>query len=179
MIYFQHGGLVFYGGLIGSFAACYVFLKKRKLQVWQIGDLVAPYLSLGIAITRIGCFLNGCCFGKPTCLPWGVKFPSGSPASNFYGENLAIHPTEIYELIYCFILFLFLLVMKKYKKFHGQIFWIFVLFYSILRSLNETLRGDAERGFYFGLSTSQLIGVFTGLAAVFMLVYLGKNKNEV
>lgn len=176
IILFNHGGLVFYGGLIGAFTASYIYIKKRNLQTWQISDLIAPYLALGISITRIGCFLNGCCFGKETDSFLGINCTLDSPAGAFYGKNVFIHPTQLYEFMYCFLLFIILVVFKKYKSFHGQLFWLFILFYSILRSINETLRGDAERGIYWIFSTSQWISIFTGLTAVIMLLILRKNK---
>lgn len=159
IILFHHGGLVYYGGLIGAFIVSYVYVKKHNLPTWQTADLIAPYLTLGIGITRIGCFLNGCCFGKKT----------GS----------FVHPTQLYEFAYCLLLFILLLVLKKYKKFHGQLFWLFILLYSILRGINEIFRGDSERGIYWMLSTSQWIGIFTAVVAIVMLIKLRLSPDQI
>lgn len=159
IILFHHGGLVYYGGLIGAFIVSYVYVKKHNLPTWQTADLIAPYLALGIGITRIGCFLNGCCFGKKT--------------------GLFVHPTQLYELAYCLLLFILLLVLKKYKKFHGQLFWLFILLYSILRGINEIFRGDGERGIYWMLSTSQWIGIFTAAVAIVMLIKLRLSSDQI
>lgn len=175
-ILFNHGGLVFYGGLIGAFITSYIYIKKHNLQTWQISDLITPYLALGIGITRIGCFLNGCCFGKETNSSLGITCSIDSPAGIFYGKVARIHAAQLYEFLYCLLLFILLIALKKYKTFHGQLFWLFILFYSILRSLNETLRGDIERGIFWIFSTSQWISIFTGLSAITMLLILRKNK---
>ncbi|MFH1287859.1 MAG: prolipoprotein diacylglyceryl transferase [bacterium] len=176
IIFFHHGGLVYYGGLIGAFTVSYIYIKKHNLQTWQISDLIAPYLALGIGVTRIGCFLNGCCFGKETNSYLGISCGADSLAGSFFGKSVVVHPTQLYEFTYCFLLFILLLVFKKYKKFHGQLFWLFILSYSILRGINEIFRGDGERGIYWIFSTSQWIGIFTGLAAIIMLSKLRKNK---
>lgn len=178
IILFNHGGLVFYGGLIGAFFTSYIYIKKHNLQTWHIADIIAPYLALGISITRIGCFLNGCGFGKETDSFLGINCSINSPAGAFYGKNIIIHPTQLYESAYCFLLFIFLIVLKKYKYFHGQLFWLFILLYSILRSINESFRGDVERGIYWIFSTSQWISICTGLTAIIMLLILRKNKIE-
>lgn len=179
IVFFHHGGLVFYGGLFGAFIAAYVYINKHKLSKWQISDLVAPSLALGISITRIGCFLNGCCFGKETDSFFGINCTIESPAGIFYGKNAVVHPTQLYEFVYCFVLFILLIAYKKYKKFHGQLFWMFILLYSILRGINENLRGDADRGIYWLFSTSQWISIFTGLTAVIMLIRLKNNEIKI
>lgn len=168
IILFHHGGLVYYGGLIGAFVVSYIYVKKHNLPAWQTADLVAPYLSLGISITRIGCFLNGCCFGKETDSWSGMRCTADGLA--------VVHPTQLYEFAYCLLLFILLLVLKRYKKFHGQLFWLFILLYSILRGINEIFRGDSERGIYWALSTSQWIGIFTGLVAVVVLFKFRKIR---
>ena len=72
----QRGGLVFYGGLIGASLACILYVWRRKLPLWKIADILAPSIALGYVFGRFGCFLNGCCFGRPCSLPWAVTYPA-------------------------------------------------------------------------------------------------------
>ncbi|MFH1681127.1 MAG: prolipoprotein diacylglyceryl transferase [Candidatus Eisenbacteria bacterium] len=101
------GGLTMYGGLLGAILASAVFMRNKKMPFWRVSDVVAPSVALGLGITRIGCFLNGCCFGVPTASGWGVRFPPNSAAgSEFYGVPL--HPTQIYDSLLGFGLFVLL-----------------------------------------------------------------------
>ncbi len=124
------GGKTIVGGLIGGYLG--VVIAKKVLKVKRsTGDLFAPGLALGIAIGRIGCFLNGCCYGIPTSLPWGI----------FY-KGAIRHPTQIYESIFCFMLFLYLWVVRKKVRKEGDLFKIFLLIYSFFRFWIEFLRAD-------------------------------------
>jgi len=106
------GGLTMYGGLLGAITASAVYMRFRRMPFWKVSDIVAPSVALGLGITRIGCFLNGCCFGVPAASGWGVRFPPHSAAgSEFYGVPL--HPAQIYESLVGFALFLVLLVAER------------------------------------------------------------------
>lgn len=170
------GGLVFYGGLLLAVIVSFGYLKWNRLPAWNVSDLFAPAIALGLFFGRIGCFFAGCCYGKETSLPWGVTFTDPSSLARL---NVTLHPTQIYEAIGSLALFLFLNWKGKRKVFDGQIFSLFLLLYSTLRFMIEFLRDD-PRGFFFGgvLSTSQGIGIFLALISLFMLFYLKRAQRR-
>ena len=133
----RSGGLVFYGGLIGAVVATYLFLRIKKQPVWKVADALAPSIALGHAIGRIGCLMFGCCYGRVCELPWALHFPAGHE-SHPYG----VHPTQIYESLLNFGLYLCLAWFYRRKKFAGQIFGIYLVSYAIIRSFVELFRGD-------------------------------------
>lgn len=141
------GGKTIVGGLIGGYLC--VVIAKRILKVKRsTGDLFAPGLALGIAIGRIGCFLNGCCYGISSHLPWAVMFK---------GESR--HPTQLYESLFCFILFIFLWLMRKQINKEGDLFKIFLFIYSFFRFWIEFLRADKVM-VVFNLSIAQIVSAF-------------------
>ncbi len=142
---FQQGKLIgiegmnMYGGVIVAMILGITYLYRHHQPVWKIADLLIPYLALGTAITRIGCFLNGCCFGVPTKCLTGVCFPENSLPDSIY-PNLHIHPTQLYESVFSLLLFLFLMYINRIKKFNGLAFWLWILCYAIFRFLIEFIR---------------------------------------
>ena len=163
IIRIDQGGLVFYGGLL-AIAAIYVFAKVRKLDFLTLLDITAPALAFAHACGRIGCFLNGCCYGGVTDSCLGVHYPAGSEAAVKY-HGAALHPIQLYETAENLVLFALLMyVCKKSKR--GITTGCYLAIYGTLRFVNEYFRGDNYR--YFGLFTvAQLIGLVlipTGLA---------------
>lgn len=133
----QHGGLVFYGGLIGAAVASMVYLSWKHLPVWKIADILAPSIALGSVFGRIGCLLNGCCYGRACDLPWGIRFPPGHET-----QGATVHPTEIYDALLNLLLYLGLAWLFRRKHCDGQIFALYLIGYSICRSIVECFRGD-------------------------------------
>jgi len=170
------GGLVFYGGLILAVAVSFGYLRWNRLPAWKFADLFSPSIALGLFFGRIGCFFAGCCYGKETSLPWGVTFIDPNSLARL---NFSLHPTQIYEALGSLAIFFFLNWKRRRKAFEGQIFYLFLLFYSVIRFLIEFLRDD-PRGFLFGgiLSTSQGIGIFLALASLFMLFSLKRKPRR-
>ncbi|MBI5848468.1 MAG: prolipoprotein diacylglyceryl transferase [Nitrospirae bacterium] len=174
MIKIWEGGLVFYGGVIFALPTVIIYVKRQGLKLWQTIDVWAPSIAIGHALGRLGCFCAGCCYGKPADLPWAVTFSNP--------ESLAIlgvplHPTQLYESAAELLNFAILILIRKKKTFHGQVFWMYVLNYSIIRALIELFRGDIERGFVMpGISTSQGISIVMFTTAVAFLVRLKRNK---
>jgi len=170
------GGLVFYGGFIGALFTGIWYLNRHSLPLWKVGDILAPSIALGQSIGRLGCFSAGCCYGKPTDLPWGVTFTDPDSLAVL---GVPVHPTQIYESAGAFCIFIGLYIFKDRKKFDGQVFWLYVLCYSVLRFVIEFWRGDVSRGFMnvggFNLSTSQTVGIFAFVTAVVMLSKLKKT----
>jgi phosphatidylglycerol:prolipoprotein diacylglycerol transferase len=167
------GGLVFYGGLIPAAAVALLYLRRHRLPIWKLADLISPLIALGLFFGRIGCFLAGCCYGEETSLPWGVVFKNPESLARL---NVPLHPTQLYDAANGLAIFLFLNWMERRKTFDGQIFWLFLFLYSITRFLIEMVRGD-PRGFLFGglLSTSQAVGIVLAIFSLFMLFYMKKN----
>ena len=165
----QHGGLVYYGGLIGAMIAGGIFIRWKKMPFWKTADVLAPSIALGSFFGRGGCLLNGCCYGRPTSLPWAIQFPNGSYAweqhyqQGLVGANapsLPVHPTEIYDAILNLALYFFLAWLFRNKKFDGQIFATYLMCYAVTRSLVEYFRGDyTGLHYHFGLTPAQWISV--------------------
>ena len=164
-------GGVFYGGLIAAVVVGLWLVRKYKLPVWTTGDLMAPGIALGHVIGRMGCLLAGCCYGRPTSVPWAITFTDPAAAVNV-GTPLGIplHPTQLYdagaELI---ILAALLLTERRGHKFPGRTFWLYLLLYAISRFIIEFYRGD-DRGMAFdALSTSQVVSAAIVPISLFML----------
>ncbi len=136
---FGIAGLNLYTGVILATAAGFYYMHKIKLPFWKTADIFAPTVAFGIFLTRIGCFLNGCCYGTPTQLPWGVIFPPGSIPDAEFG-NQAIHPTQLYSSLFGLILFGFLVWHNKRKKFEGAAFSILLMGDSAFRFFIEFIR---------------------------------------
>ena len=168
-------GGVFYGGLIAAIVVCIWQLRKHRLPLWSSGDLFAPGIALGYMVGRLGCLMAGCCYGKPTSVPWAVTFTD--PAANFnVGTplNVPLHPTQVYEAGAELIILIFLLMTERRGlTYPGRTFWGYMLLYAVSRFVIEFYRAD-ERGFLMGLSTSQFISVVLAPLSVFMLWYLSR-----
>jgi len=168
-------GLAFYGGFILALVVGILYLRWKKLPVAKVADIIAPSLILGIAIGRIGCFLAGCCFGKPTSLPWGITFPEGSFAWMAVGSQ-KIHPTQLYSSVSLFSIFIILLILRKYMRFSGQLFLTAVLMYSIHRFLIDFLRYYWPEELIGGLATSQLMSIIVGAVALVLMIVLTRRQ---
>jgi phosphatidylglycerol:prolipoprotein diacylglycerol transferase len=170
----QHGGLVYYGGFIGATVAGMIYIRWKKLPFWKTADVFAPSIALGSVFGRTGCLLNGCCYGRPTDLPWAITF-TNPQAHEQSGTPLGIplHPTEIYDGLLNFGVYLFLAWLFRRKKFDGQIFATYLLCYAVTRSFVEYFRGDySGLHYHFGLTPAQWISVpifVTGLALAAIL----------
>jgi phosphatidylglycerol:prolipoprotein diacylglycerol transferase len=175
---FQSGG-VFYGGLGGGILVAWWYARRHHLPGWQTADVLAPGVVLGQAIGRLGCFSAGCCWGKPTQLPWAVTF-TDVYAARAVGTPMdtPLHPSQLYESFATFLIFFFLLWLAPRKRFHGQVTLVYVALYSAVRFGLEFLRGDPDRGRWFGgvVSTSQIIAVVMLLAVAVLLPRVRKSQ---
>ncbi len=171
---FRKGGLVAYGGFLGGFLGSYLYLKRKRLPLLPWGDVAVPSLATGLMITRIGCYLFGCDFGRtlsdsaPGFLKKLGTFPhwqdgtldagSGSPAWVQHTQahlippdaphSLPVHPTQLYESLVGLALFGLVMFQRKHQRFRGQVFLVFTFAYGVLRYALEIIRDDAERGNY-------------------------------
>jgi phosphatidylglycerol:prolipoprotein diacylglycerol transferase len=159
----QSGG-VFYGGVIGALVVAVLYARRAKLRFVPLSDVYAAPLALGHAIGRLGCFAAGCCYGKPTAMPWGITF-TNPMASFLVGTPLGVplHPTELYESAAEFINFLFLIWLGRRQKFPGQMFGTYVILYGLERGTIEFFRGDPGRTLLYGGSFSLMQVVSIGL----------------
>jgi phosphatidylglycerol:prolipoprotein diacylglycerol transferase len=168
-------GGVFYGGLLLAVAVALWYVRRAGLPLWTTCDVFAPGIALGHAVGRLGCFFAGCCYGKPTNVPWAVRFTDPFAAANV-GTPLGVdlHPTQLYEAgAELLILFVLLVTEKRGKPFAGRTFWLYILLYAISRYIIEIFRGD-ERGTVGIFSTSQFISIVLAPLAIGMLIYLGR-----
>ncbi len=125
-------GLTLLGGVLLSFLSSFIYLKAKKLPFLKFADTVIPAVGLGIFLTRIGCYLNGCCFGLPCDPHWGVVFPPNSAAGSlFQGTHLI--PAQLYSSAYGLIIFVALLYLERWQKFDGYLLYIFFILYGIAR----------------------------------------------
>lgn len=133
----HHGGLVFYGGLIAAALSAVVYVKWKKLPPMKVGDALAPSIALGHVFGRLGCFLNGCCYGSACSAPWAVHFPSGHETG-----GAGVHPTQLYEAGLNLLLYGALEKLYRKKRFDGQVFGLYLIAYAVLRVGVELFRGD-------------------------------------
>jgi phosphatidylglycerol:prolipoprotein diacylglycerol transferase len=153
----QHGGMSYFGGFFVALAAGFVYLKKKRFPFLRMLDLVAPFLALAQSIGRLGCFLNGCCFGRQSS--WGIYFPA---------HQKTLVPLQLYASLVLVLLFMVLRLMQDRPHKQGRIFLAYVLLYSLKRFFVEFWRADNLR-LLFGLTLFQLISLglfFGGLATM-------------
>ena len=190
ILYFRQGGLSFLGGFLVAYFLCWLYVKRTKISFWKYADIAAPSIALGIGIGRIGCFLNGCCFGVVS-ENYGIKFPSLHMPPVYlqqlndgliaYGSSCTVPviPTQIFSSLYGFLIFFILLWMKKYKKYDGFLLLSFFVLYSISRFTVEFFRFYENNYKVFNLLTiSQTIvlGVIL-VSLVFMNILKKKSKK--
>lgn len=176
----QKGGLVFYGGLIGASLACIIYARVKKLPLWKFADILAPSIALGYVFGRIGCLMNGCCYGKVCSLPWAIRYPNQSPIwQQHYSLGLAgpddrsapVHPTQVYDSLLNLVFYLGLAWLYRHKKFDGQVFGAYLIGYALLRSLVEVFRGDYPQHYLGGWATpAQLVSIGIIIAGALLLL---------
>jgi phosphatidylglycerol:prolipoprotein diacylglycerol transferase len=166
-------GFVFYGGFICATVAGIVYARRREISFWKLADLFAPCIALGHAIGRLGCFFNGCCYGKACALPWAVRFPEPHLMA-----GVGVHPTQLYEAAGNLAIFAGLSMYRRHKRFNGQLWWLYMLSYGALRFLIEFFRGDYQT-YYIGVFTvAHFIAAAMIVAALVGLFYDTKDAGH-
>jgi phosphatidylglycerol---prolipoprotein diacylglyceryl transferase len=169
----QHGGLVFYGGLAGGMAGGYLGVKKMGLPFWATADVLAPGIALGHVFGRIGCLMNGCCYGYPTHCSWAVRFP----ATHATG-GVPVHPTELYEALLDLGLALGLAWFFRRRKRDGQVFAAYLILYALVRFFVEFYRGDYTVYYLHGLlSPGQVLSCVVFLAGLITWVWVNRRSS--
>jgi phosphatidylglycerol:prolipoprotein diacylglycerol transferase len=170
-------GGVFYGGLLAAVGVAFWYIHRHRMPFWTTCDVFAPGIALGHVTGRLGCLAAGCCYGKPTDMPWGIVFSNPLAAANV-GTPLGIplHPTQLYEAGAALIILVLLLATEnRGRRFAGRTFWSYMFLYAVSRYIIEMYRGD-PRGTVFGvLSTSQFISVVLAPLSLMMLFWLSRG----
>ena len=159
-------GFVFYGGFLGATTGVILYARQKHLAVWPLADVLAPSVALGHAFGRLGCFFEGCCYGRACTLPWAVQLP---------GHPGPVHPTQLYEAAGNLVIFFGLTAWTRHKRFASQVWWLYVLAYGALRFGVEFFRGDYDVHYLGGLTIAQLMAGGLMLVAVAGLVLYGKS----
>jgi phosphatidylglycerol---prolipoprotein diacylglyceryl transferase len=179
------GGVVAYGGFLGGLAGAIFFSRNHGLALLTFADSVAPSLCIGLTLTRVGCFLGGCDFGRDWNGPWAVRFPAGSPAAMQQARlgllpsgampSLPVHPTQLYEALAGVVLLAAVIVVRRRQRVAGHALAALAMGYAVLRYLIEIVRADPGRGAIGPWSTSQFIAISTFVAALVLLFVLRRN----
>ncbi len=175
----DRGGLVFYGGFFLAMLCIILYCRKNKFDMWRVLDVVAPALALGHMFGRIGCFLNGCCFGKPTQCFLGVLYPAGSPPDHMH-HGLPLHPVQLYEASANLILFAIMFYLVRNTR-RGIATASYLIAYGMLRFMDEFFRGDHTDAIAGYFTRAQAIGMFLIPAGLVLLIYFiryDKKNNK-
>lgn len=172
------GGLVFQGGVIGTILILIFMCRRYKLRFFKVADVFIPGLAIGHAMGRIGCFFAGCCHGRqcPTDFPLAVIFPE--IADGAAPANIPLYPTQLFESFGEICIFIMLVLYRRKKPFDGALFFLYLILYSILRSVLELYRGDVIRGFVIEpyLSNAQFISLIAVIVSIFAWIALSRNR---
>lgn len=185
-----NGGLVFYGGLLFALLTCCTYVRLKKLPLARLADAFAPGLAFGLACGRVGCFLNGCCFGA-RCDPaawYAVTFPPGSPAATHHlyagwldgGPSLPVYPAQLFAAAASLLIMAALLLYHRYRRpFPGSVLLLFVQLYAVARFLLEYIRDDTPvywpQTFFGGFNAGQVVALLTFIGATVLRGRLGRS----
>jgi len=183
----DQGGLIYYGGLFGAGLALVVFARAHHVRVRALLDFVITSVPLAHFFGRIGCFLNGCCFGRVYDGMFAVRYPAESLAwwhhvgagriSRFRSESLPVHPVQLYEAGFTLILYFLMMWAFPRRKRDGRITALYLMAYPAGRFLLEMLRGD-ERMRWMGMTVAQVVSVLFFVAGAVLLVSSRTDRNE-
>ncbi len=168
IINLRDGGLSFQGGLASAILVGIWFCRREKIDPWVMADVAAPVIPLGYALVRIGCLLNGCCYGLPTNVPWAIAARAG--------DSTLRHPTQIYAALLSLVIFFVLFRLRNHKRFPGYLMFLYVGLYSVSRFIVEVFR-DVPR--VIGpLSLGQLASIIFAFGAFACIAILSAERAE-
>ena len=170
VFYFWQGGFVSIGAFVFTIAAILIYLRIRKLEVLRYLDIESVVIPVVIFFVRLGCFCAGCCYGKPTDFFIHLTFKDTGSAAGYYYPNVPLHATQPYFMLNAVVMGILLFLVYKYRRFKGQVSAVFLMYEGVSRFFIEFLRGDADRGLFFGglLSTGQIAMIFLFIAGVIL-----------
>jgi phosphatidylglycerol:prolipoprotein diacylglycerol transferase len=160
LVSIMRGGIVYYGGVIGGAAGAFWWLNRRRLSILDYGDVLAPGMGVALAIGRLGCWLNGCCYGRPAAWAWPVLA---------LGDGVPRHPVQLYEAAGALALGLILIKVPRPGK-RGAAMGFFLAGYAVLRFVLENFRDDPRGPVLAGLSVSQIISMAGGMTGLVLIV---------
>jgi len=174
------GGLVVFGALPTAAIAAWRFARRRGIDLLRLADVIAPGLLVGLAIGRVGCFLNGCCYGGPCELPWAVSFPAGTEVAARYplvpgGASVAVHPAQLYAAIDAALLAVLAVAWTPLARRDGEVFALVLTLHPIARLLLEEIRVDEPPALGTPLSISQLVSLVLVTLAVGLWWWIGRR----
>lgn len=176
------GGLTMLGGVVLAIVVAYIYMRNKKMPFLLTCDTLIPSFALGIFLTRIGCFLNGCCHGVETNVPWAVTFTNNYCAVAPHLLDKPLHPTQLYSSLYGFIIFFVTLLVDKHKKFDGMLFYLFLVLYGVSRFLVELVRYHDNYFCVLGgmeITINQIISLIMVLfGAIFLAINMNKMKKS-
>lgn len=180
MLNIAAGGLVVFGALPTAAVAVCRFASRRGIPLLRLADCIAPGLLLGLALGRVGCFLNGCCYGGPCDLPWAVRFPVGTGPADHYpapgGGSLPIHPAQLYAAIDAFLLSLLAVLFTPLTRRDGEVFALVLTLHPLSRILLESIRVDEPPALGTPFSISQLVSIALLFAASALWWWIGRHS---
>jgi phosphatidylglycerol---prolipoprotein diacylglyceryl transferase len=173
------GGLTLYGGIVLGSVAGLAAARRFGLPMWVVADALTPSLALGTMFGRVGCFLNGCCYGRPTRLPWGVVFPPDSFAGLEFG-NAPVHPSQLYAAFAGLVLFIFAWTLKGRFRTPGVLFWTFLILFALIRIPLDFTRAYEPNALALSIGAleiteSQLTSVAIALFGALMILRLRRE----
>lgn len=160
--YFWQGGFVSFGAFLATIAGWIIYLRYRKVNVAQYFDNMARVTPIIIFFVRVGCLLAGCCYGRPTDFPIHIIFTDPSSTAYHFFPGIPLHAAQVYAMVNAIVLYFVLQWVYRRRKFYGQVVASFLIGYGLVRALiEETLRGDADRGTYLAgwISTGQIVSL--------------------
>jgi len=174
-------GLSMVGGVVLAIVLGILYLYLKRMDIWKVADIVAPSFPLGLAVARIGCFLKGCCFGKPTDSFCGVVFPYDSPAGYFF-PDIHLYSSQLISSFLGIVIFLILILFEKKKRFDGFTLWLMISLYSVARFVVDFFRYYEESMIFlkFGdtaFSINQAVMIFLFLISLWALNHLRRSSS--
>ncbi|NDC23582.1 MAG: prolipoprotein diacylglyceryl transferase [Proteobacteria bacterium] len=172
------GGYTFYGAFLSSLFFMYLYTRLKHISFLEMMDICAPGGAIGLFIGRMGCFFAGCCWGRPSSVPWAVAF--NAPETLSPSGNVRVHPTQVYEALVGLVVFIILHYRFKKRQYSGQIFLEAISIYSVARFVIEFFRGDDYRGYLFGglISYSQFISLAILPFTISAMVLFSKKAKQ-
>ena len=177
----RNGGLVFYGAVLAILPVGSLLMRRYKMPFFAMWDVFATAIPIAHGISRLGCFAAGCCWGLPSNHPWAVVFDDPDSVAPL---GASLHPTQLYEATFLFLIGAAVNLFYKHKRFDGQVMFMYLILYAMGRPLLETFRGDSTRGFFletiFGeaLSYSQGISILLAIFAISVFWFGAKRAQK-
>jgi len=160
------GGFAIFGAILGAMLGVWIYCRIRRVSFAPLGDMMAPGIILAQAIGRVGCTINGCCYGAPSSLPWAVTW---THPDSYAPLGVAVHPTQVYELLWDLLVFAILWgLLRGRLKPHGSLFAAYLALYAVGSFLIRFLRGDVT-SFAAGLNEGQVISLMVFVVAIVFL----------